>query len=86
MAVLFPCPGCNLTKNADEGHHLCRECEGYKPIPKPSETIVRDSDGEIVYEASTHAEAWYWVIASGNKSYNLYEGDVLLYHQPSLVM
>lgn len=27
----MPCPGCNRTRNADAGHHLCRECEGYAP-------------------------------------------------------
>jgi hypothetical protein len=30
MSVLWPCPGCGRTRNADEGHHLCRECEGYR--------------------------------------------------------
>lgn len=27
--VLLPCPGCRCVRNADPGHHLCRECEGY---------------------------------------------------------
>lgn len=26
----MPCPGCGEPRNADEGHHLCRRCEGYE--------------------------------------------------------
>lgn len=29
MARLMSCPGCGRNCGADEGHHLCRECEGY---------------------------------------------------------
>lgn len=29
MSVLVPCPGCKRVTKADEGHHLCRACEGY---------------------------------------------------------
>lgn len=32
MSVLYPCPGCHRIRNADEGHRLCRECEGYTPL------------------------------------------------------
>lgn len=31
MSLLVPCPGCGETRKADEGHHLCRRCEGYRP-------------------------------------------------------
>ncbi len=33
--VLVPCPGCHLIASADEGHHLCRACEGYQPTVGP---------------------------------------------------
>ena len=25
---LVPCPGCGQNRSADDGHHICRECEG----------------------------------------------------------
>lgn len=28
-SLLVPCPACGRTRSADEGHHLCRTCEGY---------------------------------------------------------
>lgn len=31
MSLLLPCPGCLKDRRADEGHRLCRECEGYAP-------------------------------------------------------
>ena len=31
MSWLYPCPGCGINRKADEGHHLCRPCEGYRP-------------------------------------------------------
>lgn len=36
MTWLAPCPGCGINRKADEGHHLCRECEGYT-TPDPNE-------------------------------------------------
>lgn len=38
--LLVPCPGCLRTRTADEGHYLCRECEGY---PAPTDPDLRRS-------------------------------------------
>jgi len=43
LCLLAPCPGCRRTRPADEGHRLCRECEGY-PL-SPSEQAVIDGGG-----------------------------------------
>jgi hypothetical protein len=32
--LLLPCPGCGKDKSADPGHHICRECEGYRTTPR----------------------------------------------------
>jgi hypothetical protein len=43
VSLLVPCPGCGRTRKADEGHHLCRQCEGY-----PSD------DREAIHPADEH--------------------------------
>lgn len=43
MSWLMPCPGCGRNCGADDGHHLCRECEGY-PARTDAATLTADLD------------------------------------------
>lgn len=39
-AHLFPCPGCNRNAVADDGHAICRECEGKPVIADPRVAVL----------------------------------------------
>ncbi len=43
---LVPCPGCGESRTADQGHSLCRRCEGYD-VPEPK------SDADLVGEVAS---------------------------------
>ena len=47
MTVLVPCPGCQRVCKADEGHHLCRACEGYEPRPDQDRPAVEEMADEF---------------------------------------
>lgn len=61
---LLPCPGCKRNAVADDGHYICRACEGYKPKPEeagdvdPTITSATVST-EPAHPSSEEAEAQY---------------------------
>ena len=64
MTWLAPCPGCNTNKKADEGHHLCRECEGYVPADARVGTIATlraqlDEAQSLVDEQAEDEGLWF---------------------------
>lgn len=75
----------------DQHSPICMECyvriyRVHQPIETTSPTCVKDAEGKVVERFLTNAEAWKFVIASGDNTLRLYEGDYELYHQPYMIM
>jgi RecJ-like exonuclease len=47
MSLLLPCPGCGEDRKADEGHAICRACEGYGPRPDPRPGQTFDASNSV---------------------------------------